>query len=96
MTMAEYKKAIAENIPLPSTIQQEMLMNAVMSINKQLKRSGEAQLSAGRYSGNRTTLCAMAHNIKKMYQDKGYTVYLHEYSQNNRNDYFYMTIEIGG
>ena len=96
MTMAEYKKAIAENIPLPSTIQQEMLMNAVMNVNDQLKRNGEAHLSAGRYSGNRATLCAMAHSVKKMYQDKGYTVDLYEYSQNNRNDYFSMTIEIGG
>jgi hypothetical protein len=95
MTMAEYKKAIAENIPLPSTIQQEMLMNAVMSVNDQLKQGGEAHLSAGRYDGNRTTLCAMARNVKKMYQDKGYTVHLCEYSQNNRNNYFSMTIEIG-
>ena len=95
MTMIEYKKAISENIPLPTTIQQELLMKAVMNINEQLKQGGSAHLSAGRHDGNRTTLCAMARNIKNLYKSKGYEVSLYEYSQNNRDSYFSMTIIIG-
>lgn len=95
MTMAEYKKAIAKNIPIPTTIQQELLMQAVMNINDQLKQGGEAYLSAGRYDGNRATLCAMARNIKSLYKSKGYTVSLYEYSQSNRDSYFSMFIQIG-
>lgn len=95
MTMAEYKKALAEHIPMPTTIQQELLMENVMSINEMLKKRGSAYLHAGRNDGNRTTLCAMARNIKSLYQAKGYKVSLYEYSQNNRDSYFSMTIEIG-
>lgn len=95
MTMAEYKKALAEHIPMPTTIQQELLMENVMSINKMLKKRGSAYLCAGRGDGNRTTLCAMARNIKSLYQAKGYKVGLYEYSQNNKDSYFSMTIEIG-
>lgn len=95
MTMAEYKKALAEHIPMPSTIQQELLMQNVMNVNKMLKKYGYAHLYAGRNDGNRTTLCGIARNIKSLYQAKGYKVSLYEYSQNNRDSYFSMTIEIG-
>lgn len=96
MTMADYKKALAQHIPMPATIQQELLMKAVMNINEQLKKKGSAYLSAGRCDGNRTTLCAMARSIKNLYKSKGYAVSLYEYSENNRDSYFCMSIEIGG
>ena len=94
MTMVEYKKALAEKIPLPSTLQQEKLMRLVMKINQELDQYGRAQFTCGHRDGSRTTVCSMGRNIKKMYEEKGYIVSLYEYALSNRSDYFCITIEL--
>ena len=93
MTMTEYKKALAENIPIPSTLQQEMLMRFVVKINEELKKHGQAQFTCGRRDGNRTTVCNMGRSVKKMYEEKGYKVSLYEYALSNSYNYFCITIE---
>lgn len=94
MTMNEYKKKLEDSIPTPTTVQQSLVAEMVSLINEDLMTKGGVSISAGRGDGNRKALCQAARTVAKLYEDKGYTVCLYEYSENNRNSYFTMGILI--
>ena len=94
MTMNEYTKSIMENIPAPATVRQSLVQQFVTMAINDLTTKGEAHLFGGRYGidGNRNVLCATARKVQAMFEAKGYIVSLYEYSTNNRDSYFSMTI----
>lgn len=94
MTMNEYTKSIMENIPTPATVRQSLVQQFVVMAINELTTKGEANLFGGRcgIEGNRNVLCATARKVRTMFKEKGYIVSLYEYSTNNRDSYFSMTI----
>lgn len=94
MNMKDYTKILAEHIPMPTTIQQALLVKNMMKLNESLKERGLAHLEMGCNDGSRSTLCAMARNLRQLYLNRGYKVDLYEYSQSRKDRYFSLIIEI--
>jgi len=96
MTMAEFKKELIKTIPTPETIYQKLLLEATEEINGKLMVQGEVRIIRGTKDGNRVMFIKIAHALEKMYKDMGYEVYLCEYAETNRNNYFWIDVKYGG
>lgn len=96
MTMNEYTESIMKNIPTPANVRQTLVQQFVSMVINDLTTKGEAHLFGGRYGmdGNRNILCATARKVQAMFKEKGYRVSLYEYSKNNRNSYFSLSIRL--
>lgn len=94
--MNEYTESIMKNIPTPANVRQTLVQQFVSMVINDLTTKGEAHLFGGRYGmdGNRNILCATARKVAAMFKEKGYRVSLYEYSKNNRNSYFSLSIRL--
>ena len=93
MTMNEYVRETIMTLPEPTTIHQCLIEKMVVEVVEQLQNRGEARIDRGYNDGNRKVQVEAGHRVKEIFETKGYSVQMYEYSEKTYDKYFWITIE---
>ena len=94
MNMSEFVTEMIKSLPTPETLQQEMVQRAVESILNNLRNSGQTNYVWGSGEGSRAHCWQVCKRVAQVFNSRGYVTNFWEYSQNNRDKYCYLHVEL--
>lgn len=93
MTMNEYVKEVIATLPEPTTIHQCLVEKMIGEVVEQLQNRGYARIDRGYNDGSRKAQITTGLRAKEIFEAKGYSVQMYEYSEKTYDKYFWLTVE---